>query len=165
VPHVRDRAAPAAATEVRKRRERNLILLAPDPARPGARFGRAFDWFRAAVAYARRRGYPSRAVADLALTRREEILDAAERSLTGHGDRIAALLRKPPRRDASRAACGKAGTGRERVQAAEGWLLRAYCLAARQDPDTQRQADVIKDQAAAELIEWAKEMDADDYPA
>ena len=165
MPYVRGRLAPSSKEHARQRREVNRKVLAPDPAHPGARFPDAFDWFRAAAAYAGRRSYRTLDIAEHAIGRRDQIIGAAARMIQDRADEIDTLVpqsfrqRRTRRADFSNA-CRWAKTDRDRLNAAYAWLLFIARLAERYGSPS---AAGIKDRAAAELIKWAEEMDADDY--
>jgi hypothetical protein len=171
MPYVRDRIAPASKTHVRERREAYRTALAPDPANPGLRFDGAYDWFRAALAYAGRRSYRTLAIGDAASARRTAVTDGAASVLQSAGDEVMALIRPSFRPGAHhgeiRAAYGRATSPPARLNAAHAWLLFATRQAERyarsSSSGTGMQAAEIRDRAAARLIEWAEEMDADDY--
>lgn len=167
MPYVRSRMAPRSAEYVRERAAVNRRALAHDPACPGVRFTGAFDWFRAALAYAQRRSYRSLAAGDSAHTRREQIITEAARMLQDRACEIDAIVprsfRRQTLRPEMRAAYDGARTTADRMQAARAWFLFIAKQAERRGGEIASRAAVIKDQAAARLIEWAEEMDADDY--
>ena len=162
--YVRDRLAPASREQVRKRREANRAALAPG--RP-ARFWPALDWFRAAAVYAERRSYRSQDIRNSALARREQIIGEAAAVIQEHADRISAVAPVAPRRRLGlveiRGAYRRAATNPDRLDAARAWLMFIDRQAGRAGGEAATRADAIKDEAAARLIEWAEEMDADDY--
>ena len=67
------------------------------------RFTGAYDWFRAALAYAQRRSYRTLAVGDAATARRGQIIAEAALMLKQHGDEIDAMVPKSFRRQTMRA--------------------------------------------------------------
>ena len=169
--YVRDRVAPASKDYARERREANRRHLAPDPANPGTRFDGAFDWLRAAARYAARRSYRRLEIGERASARCEQIRADAAQVVQGAADEIAALVpasfRPSPRRAEIRRASREAATPKEQLDLARAWLLNAYALASRyasrDGGAAKARADQIRDRAAERLIEWAEEMDADDY--
>ena len=169
--YVRDQIAPASKNYARERREANRRYLAPDPAHPGARFDGAFDWLRAAARYAERRSYRRLEIGEQASARCEQIRADAARVVQEAADAIAALVpasfRPSPRRAEIRKASRKAATPKEQLDLARAWLMNAYALvgryASRDGGAAKARADLIRDGAAGRLIEWAEEMDADDY--
>ena len=164
MPYVRGRLCPAAKEYARRRAESNRKALAYDPAHPGARFTGAYDWFRAAAAYAGRRSYRTLEIAEDALARREQIITEAARLLQDRAGEIDTLVpasfRRHARRAALRDAYSSATSPAAQLAAAHGWLLFA---ARRAERYGSASAAGIKDRAAASLIKWAEEMDADDY--
>jgi hypothetical protein len=167
MPYVRSRMAPASKEYARKRTAINRQALAYSPAAPGVRFTGAYDWFRAALAYAQRRSYRTLAIGDAAMARREQIIAEAALLLKQRGDEIDALVPKSFRRRTIRAelrvAYDAARTLAERSEAARVWFAFIAKQAERCRGDVASRAAVIKDDAAAVLIGWAEEMDADDY--
>ena len=172
MPYVREKLQrPTAGDRARERRRVNPRRLAPDPANPGARFHDAFEWLRMAAIYAGRRSYRTLSIAEAATARREQIRADAARVVQGAADEIAALV--PPsfrpghRREQIRGAAALAATPKARLDLARAWLMHADALAgrhARRDGGAARaRAAAIKGEATARLIEWAEEMDADDY--
>jgi hypothetical protein len=172
MPYVRDRGEPVAKEQARKRREENRRHLAPDPASPGARFDGAFEWLRIAARYAGRRSYRQLEIAEQALARRDQIRADAAKVVQSAADEIArpvpARFRPSPNRARIREASRKAATPREQLDLARAWLMHAGALAvryaSRDGGAAKARADLIKDKAAARLIEWAEEMDSDRYP-
>lgn len=169
--YVRDSVAPASKEHAQYRREFNRQSLAPDPACPGARFDAAFDWFRAAARYAGRRSYRRLEIGERAIARCEQFRAEAARVVQAAADEISAPVpasfRPSPLRAQIRGASRKAATPKEQLDLARAWLMHAYRLtcryASRDGGAAKAQADLIRDAAAARLIEWAEEMDADDY--
>ena len=165
MPYVRDRLSPASKKHARLRTERNLMALALDPANPGARFPVAFDWFRAAAVYARRRSYRTWDARERAHARRAEILAAAAWMVQRHAEEMDAIL-PPPRQRVRRLdlkqACEQATDG-TRMEAARQWFLFLAAQARREAGETAVKAAEIQGRAAEWFIRWAKEMDADDY--
>jgi hypothetical protein len=170
-PYVRARMQPSAKEYVAERVAANRAALAENPAHPGVRFDGAYDWFRAASAYAARRSYRTPEAGAAALARREQIITDAALVLQGRGCEIDALVpgwfRRSTRRDEFRDAYRKAADPAGRLAAAHGWLLFASKTAARyarlHGSDAGSRAAALRDDAAAALIRWAEEMDADDY--
>jgi hypothetical protein len=158
---------PASKEYARGRVARNRVMLAPDPASPGARFTGAYDWFRTAAVYAGRRSYRTLATGEAAIARRDRIAEQAAAMLQEHACRIDAIVPPAPRRRHRRAefrgAYGRAVTARQRTEAARMWFMFMTRQAERCRGDVAARAAVIKDEAAARLIGWAEEMDADDY--
>jgi hypothetical protein len=178
MPYVRDRIAPASKEHARERRTVNRRVLAANPAHPGTRFDGAYDWFRSALVYARRRSYPSLAAGDAAQARRLQIIADAASALQDAGCRADEAVPRHyatrARREDYRGAYGRTPAAQRphdeprRLYAAHAWLLLAAAQADRHvrrggDPAVSRTAALIKDEAAARLIKWAEEMDADDY--
>ena len=164
--YVRARLQPASKKYARLRAERNRVALAPDPANPGARFTGAFDWFRAAAAYARRRSYPTWEAGERARIRLEEITASAARVLQQSAAEMEPVLPvrgRRVRRLELRQACDRAATDAGRMEAARQWFLYLAARARRETGGAAARAAAIQDRAAARLIEWAEEMDADDY--
>ena len=171
MPYVREKLQrPTAADRARERRK-NPSRFAPDPANPGARFYDAFEWLRMAAIYAGRRSYRTLDIAERAVARRDRIRGDAARVVQATADEVAALIpssfRPGRRREQIRGASALADTPKAQLDLARAWLMHADALAgryARQDGGAARaRAAVIKGEATARLIEWAEEMDADDY--
>jgi hypothetical protein len=178
VPYVRDRVAPASKEHARKRRAINRAVLAPDPAHPGSRYDGAYDWFRIALVYARRRSYRTLAIGDAAHARRIQIIADAAAMLQAAGCAIdeavplhyASRSRRAEFRDAyHRAPAAARVTDKPtRLYAANAWVLVSAAQAGKYvrrggDRAVLGTVAALKDAAAAKLIEWAEEMDADDY--
>ena len=167
MPYVRSRMAPRSAEYVRERAAIHRRTLAYNAACPGVRFAGAHDWFRAALAYAQRRSYRTLATGDAAHARREQIITEAARMLQDRACEIDAIVPHSFRRQTLRAemrvAYDGARTAADRMQAARSWFMFIAKQAERRGGETDSRAAVIKDQAAVRLIEWAEEMDADDY--
>ena len=169
MPYVRPRLQPASKKYARLRAARNRVALAARDAvgwTPGARFTGAFDWFRAASAYAQRRSYRTREIRERALSRHEQITAEAARMLRQHAAEMDAVVpppRKRVRRLELRQACDRAATDAARMEAARQRFLFLAAQARRERGETAAQADAIQDRAASRLIQWAEEMDADDY--
>lgn len=164
--YVRNRMQPASKEYARRRVVVNREVLAPGTS-PGARFTGAVDWFRAAAAYAGRRSYRTLDLGEAAVARRDRILADAALMLQERGNEIDALVpasfRRQTRRAELRSEYGRAATVQNRLTAAHGWLLFMARQAERHSEAAAARANEIKDAAAASLIEWAEEMDADDY--
>jgi hypothetical protein len=165
MPYVRARLAPASKEYARRRAEQNRVLLAPDPAHPGARFPDAFDWFRAAAVYARRRSYRTPVIAERAHARLKEITASAVSVLRQSAEEMDVVIparRRRLRRVELRQACARAA-GADRMEPTRQWFLFLAAQARREPGETAAQAAAIQDHAAEWFIRWAEEMDADDY--
>lgn len=170
-PYVRARMQLASKEYVAQRVAANRVALAADPAHPGVRFDGAYDWFRAAAAYAGRRSYPMLGIGSVALARREQIISEAARMLQARGCEIDELVpgwfRRGTRRAEIRDAYRQAAAFAAQLDAAHAWLLfasrRADRFAHRDGGAASARAAEVKDDAAAGLIRWAEEMDTDDY--
>ena len=167
MPHVRNRLAPASKEYARKRAAANRVALAPDPAAPGGRFNGALDWLRAAAVYASRRTYRTEEIRCAALARRERILSMAAAVIQEHACRMDAVVPPSPRRSSSRiqwrGGYARAADGKQQMEAARVWFMFMARQAERAGGPVAAQAAQIEDETAARLIEWAEEMDADDY--
>jgi hypothetical protein len=170
--YVRERMTdPASKEHACRRRELNRERLAPDPARPGDRFDAALDWFRAAARYAGRRSYRRLEIGERAVACCEQFRAEAAQVVQAAADEIAspipASFRPGPVRAQIRDASRKAATPKEQLDLARAWQMYAYRLAcryARRDGgEAQARAGLIRDAAAARLIDWAEEMDSDSY--
>jgi len=167
--YVRAKMRLASKEYARKRRELNRRVLASNPESPGIGFDGAFDWFRTAAVYAERRSYRTLAIGEAALSRRERIIADAAAMLQEHADEMNAIVPARPRRRTCRAeyrtAYRKAATTAARLNAARVWFMLMAAQAQRhcRDNDAAGKAAAVKDEATARLIEWAEEMDADDY--
>lgn len=165
MPYVRARLAPASKKHARLRAERNLVALVLDPANPGARFPVAFDWFRAAAAYARRRSYRTWTARERGHARLADILAAAAWMVQRHAEEMDAVIpsarQRVRRLDLKRACEGAADDAR--MEAARQWFLFLAAQARREAGEVAVQAAEIQDRATEWFIRWAKEMDADDY--
>ena len=168
MPYVRDRLQPKSKKHVQERAAKHRCAL--DPANAAGNFTGAFDWFRAAAAYAARRSYRTLDIGNGALARREQIIAEAARVLQDCGTEISDLapasFRPSARRAEYRAAYGRAASPRDQLNAAHAWLLYAVRRAERYErhgAGVKSAASAIRDRAVTRLIEWAEEMDADDY--
>lgn len=165
--NVRYREKLTSKEHARKRRETKRVTLAPDPASPGGRSAGALDWFRAAAVYAGRRTYRTLSIGEAAIARRDRLRDDAGAMLQEHACRIDAIVppdfRRPTRRAEFRAAYAKAKTAPERREAGRAWFMFMIRQAGRCGGEVALQAARIEDEATVKLIEWAEEMDADDY--
>ena len=164
--YVRDRVR-LSKDRARERSKFYRQMLERDPATLGAQFGNALDWLRAAAVYALRRSYRDKASGSAAQARRTEILADAAALIQEHAGRIdrevPEWFRRQTRRAEFRSAFGRARTTDERLEAARAWFLFIARQAERFGGDAAGRAERVKGEAAAQLIEWAKEMDADDY--
>ena len=160
---------PQSKVHVRRRAARYRQGLAPDPVRPGVRFNGAYDWFRAAAAYANRRSYRTLDIGEAARARRNLLITDAARMLQEHACEMDALVLpltavgRQAARAKFRVAYSPARPRKDQLAAAHAWLLFIARQAERRGGEGAAQAAGIKDRAAARLIEWAEEMDSDNY--
>lgn len=165
MPYVRERMQPAGKTAVQARVESRRYALSVTTGRQ--RFYTAYDWFRAAAVYARRRSYRTTAIAETATARLERITEDAARMLQEHADQLDALIpasfRRQTRRADIREGYARARTAADRMNAAHSWLLFMARQAERHSPGLKARAAGIQDDATAKLIAWAEEVDRDDY--
>jgi hypothetical protein len=174
--YVRERIAPASKERARLRRESAPANVAAQL--PGDKFTAAYDWFRAALMYARRRSYLSLAHGDRAQARRLQIIAEAAAAVHAAGCVVDAAVPKHRasrlRREELRGTYYQApeqvrpGDKALKLTAAHGWLLFGIAQAGWYDrrnraPEVTGTVARITDELAAKLIEWAEEMDADDY--
>jgi hypothetical protein len=167
MPYVRDRMRVVTKDRARERSEFYRQMLEGDPAALAGQFGTALDWMRAAAVYALRRGYPDTVAASAAHARRAEILAAAAALIQEHAGRIdrevPSSFRRKTRRPEFREAYSRAETTAERLDAARAWFMFIARQAERLGGKAAEHAERIEGECASRLIEWAKEMDADDY--
>ena len=165
--YVRDRMRVVSKDRARERSESCRRMLERGTGALAGQFGNALDWMRAAAVYALRRGYPDTVAASAAHARRAEILAEAAALIQEHADRIdrevPQSFRRKTRRPEFRAAYSHAETTAERLDAARGWFMFIVRQAERLGGDAAVRAGRIEGECAVRLIEWAKEMDADDY--
>ena len=166
MPYVRARMQPVSKEHARERAAANRVALAPGAASPAVRFTRAFDWFRSAAVYAGRRSYRTLSIGEAAHARRGQIAADAARMLQEHADQMDAVVpaaQRRGRRAELRQAYGHAVTDAARMEAARQWFLFMAAQARRGTGEVAARVTAIQDRAAGRLIEWAEEMDADDY--